>query len=280
MTARVAVVMVVVVAVAAGTALWMARDPSSGAAPAGLAPTTEPVGGPRRPPVGAAWQYQLSGPLDLDVDAEVFDVDGDETSADDIAHLHARGAYVVCYISAGTFEEWRDDASAYPDDVLGRPLDDWPGERWVDVRRTDVLLPIIEDRLARCAAKGFDAVELDNVDGYTHDTGFDLSAADQIAFDLALAAAAHRAGLAVGLKNSAELVVDLVDAFDFAVVEECIAYDECDRYVPFVEADKAVFLVEYGLEPDEVCPRARALGFSAIVKRSDLGAPVQPCPRS
>ena len=70
--------------------------------------------------------------------------------------LHRRGAYVICYLSAGSFEDWRSDAGRYPASVLGRPLDGWPGERWVDVRRTDVLLPILRDRIARCRAKGFD----------------------------------------------------------------------------------------------------------------------------
>lgn len=281
----VVVALAAVAAVGVAVGLWVARAPSDDG-PAEAATSTEPgpdpgsttgTEGVRPPPLGAAWQYQLSGPLDLDAEAEVFDVDGEEASAEDVAALHDRGAYVVCYVSAGSHEDWRPDADDYPDDVIGAPLDDWPGERWVDVRRTDVLLPLIEARLARCREKGFDAVELDNVDGYANETGFPLTAEDQLAFNRALADAAHRAGLAVGLKNDADQVVDLVDAFDFAVVEECLSYGECDRYGPFVTAGKPVFLVEYELDIDEVCEAARARGFSAITKDIDLDAPRQGC---
>jgi hypothetical protein len=255
--------------------LWTVRGPRDGDGPG--AATTPPAEDLRLPPVGVPWQYQLSGTLDLDVDAVVFDVDGEETSAEDVARLHDRGAYVVCYISAGSHEDWRSDAADYPDEVLGEPLDDWPGERWVDIRRTDVLLPLLERRMETCREKGFDAVELDNVDAYGADTGFPLTAEDQLAFNRAIADAAHRTGLAVGLKNDPEQVAALVDDFDFAVVEECASNDECDAYAPFVEAGKPVFLVEYALDHDEVCAAAREHGFSAITKDLDLEAPVRGC---
>lgn len=245
---------------------------TSGSAPRGR--TARPVAVPA---VGATWQYQLSGPLDVDVDADIFDIDGEETSAEQVVALRDRGAYVICYVSAGTFEDWRSDAGAFPDVVLGHPLDDWPGERWLDVRRSDVLLPIMEQRIERCRAKGFDAVELDNVDGYTNDTGFPLTAADQLQYNRSLADAVHRAGMAVALKNDAEQVAELVEDFDFAIVEECIANDECDRYLPFVERGKPVLLVEYELGIEQVCAAARDLGLSAIVKDLDLRAPRQGC---
>ena len=247
------------------------------AAPPPTTTTTATDAAPVGPPIGATWQYQLTGSIDVAAPAEVFDVDGADTGADQVADLHARGRYVICYLSAGTLEGWRSDGADLADSVVGRPLVDWPDERWLDVRRIDELLRLLRRRVAACAAKGFDAVELDNVDGFRNETGFPITAADQLAFNRAAAAAVRDAGLAVGLKNDAEQVSDLVDDFDFAIVEQCVRRDECDRYVPFVEAGKPVFLVEYDLEPTVVCAEARRLGFSAIVKELDLTADLWTC---
>ena len=100
--------------------------------------------------------------------------------------LHADGSAVVCYISAGSWERWRPDADRFPERVLGRS-NGWPGERWLDIRRRGVLRPIMEARLDMCARKGFDAVEFDNVDGYANRTGFPLTGADQLRYNVFLA---------------------------------------------------------------------------------------------
>jgi hypothetical protein len=115
-----------------------------------------------------SWQWQLSGKIDRSVDAEMYDVDMFETPSTVVGQLHAAGRRVVCYIDAGTWEDWRPDAGEYPDSVKGKP-NGWPGERWLDIRRLDVLGPILEARLDRCASKGFDAVEFDNLDGYQNE---------------------------------------------------------------------------------------------------------------
>lgn len=91
-----------------------------------------------------------------------------------------------------------------------------------------------------CQAKGFDAVEPDNVDAYQNDSSFPLAADHQLAFNTWIANEAHRRGLPVGLKNAAEQVETLHPYFDFAVVEQCFQYKECKRYTPFVEHGKAV----------------------------------------
>ena len=86
-----------------------------------------PIGSWWRPAPGLAWQWQLQGAIDADAPAQVFDVDLFDASP---AELHARGRAVICYVSS-QFEEWRSDASRFPQSALGKPLDDWPGERWV-----------------------------------------------------------------------------------------------------------------------------------------------------
>jgi hypothetical protein len=231
-----------------------------------------------QPAPGLTWQYQLDGPVDLSVGARVFDVDGVETSARTVAAIHARGGKAVCYLSAGSWEEWRPDAARYPKAALGRPLAGWPGERWVDVRRLDVLVPILRARMKLCRDKGFDAVEPDNVDPPAGATGFGLTVGDRLRFVRRLAREAHALGLAVGLKNGPGLAARLVRDVDFAVVEECFEFRECGRYRPFVRAGKAVFAVEYRLALSRFCPQARKLGFAAIRKRLDLEAWRRACP--
>ena len=229
------------------------------------------------PAPAGTWQYQLSGEIDLSVPADVYDIDGQETDAGVVRSLHEAGRHVICYLNAGAYEDWRPDAAEFPADVLGRPLDGWPGERWVDVRRLDVLLPILGARMDVCRSKGFDAVEPDNVDGYANETGFDLTGEDQAAFNTAVAGLARDRGLAVGLKNDIEQVAQLEPHFDFAVNEECLAYDECAEYRPFTDAAKAVFHVEYSKPSAPRCARAARLGFSTVFKDLELDAPLRRC---
>jgi hypothetical protein len=223
----------------------------------------------------ATWQWQLSGPLDLSVPADVYDLDLFDTPASVVADLHARGARAVCYFSAGTRERGRPDP--YPASVAGKALEDWPDERWLDVRALDVLGPVLGRRLELCARKGFDGAEADNVDAYANDSGFPLRAADQLRFNRWLARAAHARGLTIALKNDLDQVRALERDFDWALVEQCFQYDECERLRPFAAAGKAVWEVEYELAPDAFCAAAREQGFMAMVKRLELDAQRVPC---
>ena len=229
------------------------------------------------PKPGVSWQWQLSGKVDTSVRAKVFDIDGEDSPRALVKELRAKGARVICYISAGSWEEWRSDADAFPASVKGRNLDGWPGEKWLDIRRLDVLLPIMERRIARCRAKGFDALEPDNVDGYTNRTGFRLTAAHQLAYNKAIAKLAHGHGMAVGLKNDPDQVRSLVRHFDFAVVEECVTYDECAAWRPFIKAGRAVFHAEYVGSLSRICATTKPLGFSTIKKHRNLGAYRRAC---
>ncbi|MGF1504974.1 MAG: endo alpha-1,4 polygalactosaminidase [Anaerolineae bacterium] len=49
-----------------------------------------------------------------------------------IDQLDDAGRIVICYFSAGSYEEWRPNAGHFPQEVVGLPLDDWPDERWLD----------------------------------------------------------------------------------------------------------------------------------------------------
>jgi hypothetical protein len=230
-----------------------------------------------RPTAGLTWQWQLSGKLNRTVDAQVYDVDAVDTTAADVAALHAAGRKVICYVSAGSYEDWRPDAKSFPAKVLGDDLDGWAGERWLDVRAWAALAPILTARLQACRGKGFDAVEPDNMDGYTNDTGFPLTAADQLTYNRRVADLAHSLGLAVGLKNDVDQAATLQPAFDFAVNESCAQYRECGSLKSFTAAGKPVFHVEYAMDVAKFCPTTKALGFSSLRKRTDLGVWRQPC---
>ncbi|MFC1413323.1 endo alpha-1,4 polygalactosaminidase [Streptacidiphilus sp. N1-12] len=249
---------------------------SSGAAsPGGGAASGVPTAasrGPRWQPVpGESWQWQLSRTVDTGVDAAVYDIDGFDNSAAVVAALHAEGRRVICYINVGAYEDFRPDRSSYPAALLGAG-DGWPGERWLDVRRTALLRPIIARRFDMCRDKGFDAVEPDNVDGYANRSGFPLTAADQLAFNRMVAGLAHARGLAVGLKNDLDQVPALVGDFDFAVNEQCAEFQECGELAPFTNRGKAVFEAEYGLPVADFCPEARRMRFSAVLKHPVLDA--------
>jgi hypothetical protein len=160
--------------------------------------------------------------------------------------------------------------------VLGR-TNGWPGERWLDIRRIDVLAPIMRARIAMCRGKGFDAVEPDNVDGYANESGFPLTAADQLRYNRQLARLAHRAGLAVGLKNDLGQAAALRRDFDFAVVEQCFQYDECGKTRAFTRAGKPVFAVEYELPRSRFCTHARQLRINALRAPRSLDRAGSPC---
>lgn len=223
------------------------------------------------------WQYQLQGRIDTTVDAGTFDVDLFDTPVATVAELHAARRTVICYVNAGAVETWRPDAGDVPGTVRGRQLEDWRGEYWLDVRRLDVLEPFLAARFDLCRQKGFDGVEADNVDGYSHETGFPLTGDDQLTFNRLVARLAHERGLTVGLKNDLDQVEELAGEFDFAVNEQCAQYDECDALAPFVAQGKPVYHVEYDLPVDAFCPAPP--GFRSIRKPITLPADVEPCPR-
>jgi hypothetical protein len=219
----------------------------------------------------------LTGTLDTSVAVDVYDVDAFTTPAGTVAALHAAGRRAICYVNVGAREDFRPDASTFPAAVVGQELDGWPGERWLDIRRWDLLEPIFRARFTLCRTKGFDAVEPDNVDGYTNESGFPLTAQDQLTFNRRVADLAHQLGLGVGLKNDVEQAATLAPAFDFAVNEECAHYRECETLRAFIAAGKPVFHVEYELPTTDFCPAVKALGFSSMRKRLDLDAWRQPC---
>jgi hypothetical protein len=233
-----------------------------------------------RPTPGTTWQWQLSGTLNTSYDVEMYDIDLIDNTAATVAQLQNDGRIVVCYFSAGSYEDWRDDMSDWDtgsDPWIGDPLDEWPGERWLDVTSPEVRA-LMKARLDLARTKGCDGVEPDNVDGYANDNGVGLTAADQLVYNKFLAAEAHTRGLSIGLKNDLDQVSELLSHFDWALNEECFEWNECEALAPFVNAGKAVFHTEYSGNLAEICSHPSTTGFSTIKKNYDLDAHVELCP--
>jgi len=182
---------------------------------------------------------------------------------------------VICYFST-QYEKWRPDAASFSASVLGANLDDWPGEKYVDIR-SSVVRNIMTARLDLAKSKGCDGIEPDNVDGYTNKNGLGLTAADQLDFNKFLAQQAHSRGLSVGLKNDLDQVSSLVSYFDWALNEQCNQYGECATLNPFVNAGKAVFGTEYSGTASSFCSKMNTAKFSWLLKNLDLDAKVTQC---
>src|SRR5690606_15589501 len=109
--------------------------------------------------------------------------------------------------------------------------------------KRQAIAAIVTEWMAGCAAAGFDAVEIDNLDAYTRSDGL-LVADDAVAMMKLLSASAHELALTIAQKNAAELLDRRAEmGTDFAIAEECNRWDECGDYVA-AYGDR-VFVIEY-----------------------------------
>jgi hypothetical protein len=164
----------------------------------------------------------------------------------------ADGLYSICYVNG--FQTQPGEVDLWPGDVLLRTSDgepvidpDWPDEVILDTSTAEKRAEIVElvgPWIEGCAASGFQAVEFDNLDTFTRTDGA-LTLADNLALATAFVDVAHGAGLAAGQKNAAEYAEQLHGGagFDFAVTEECAAYEECGGYADVYGS--AVVDIEY-----------------------------------
>lgn len=313
-SSHVGAALVVLVSACAATSAGAPPDASAGDAAADGAPPSRTgdggpppaadAGEPDAPPTpGARWAptprdrflYQLGDPQP-DVTAcavpaaggpcvrptvWVFDLyasDGRTPNRFGVGAVHAAGGHAVCYVSGGSLEKGRPDAAAFPGSVVGKVLDGWPDERWLDVGQLGVLEPLMRARAEKCRSAGFDAIEWDNVDGYANDNGLGITPAAQLTYNRALARVAHDLGLSVALKNDLEQIPSLVVDFDFAVNEQCAQYNECASLDPFTRAGKAVVQLEYEGAPGDFCAAANAAGRAAAKMGLNLAPkPWTPC---
>jgi len=234
------------------------------------------------PPAASSFQIQLSDyPPYTDHNVDIFELDLFETPLETIQMLHDRGKRVICYFNAGAWEAYRPDAEQFSQEVIGKPYVGWPGEKWLDVSRYQDFSHIMAARLDLAVEKGCDGVDPDNMNGYTHPTGFEISAQDQLNYNMWLSEQAHQRGLSIGLKNNSSQAAELVNSFDFAVIEDCTFFGECDQYLPFIKQGKAVFQIEYTdrfATIHSICDQIVNKGFFLILKNRNLDAFVEFCP--
>lgn len=237
-----------------------------------------------QPKAGTSWQIVLSGDLTasdnhsfIPTNASIYDIDLFDTSETMIRQMHNADRKVICYFSAGSYENWRPDAHNFTRADYGRPLGGWKGEWWLNTNSSNVR-SIMAARMDLAAAKGCDGVDPDNVDGYANDSGIQLSTDDAIDYMTFLAIQAHERNLSIGLKNANEIVPRVVDMMQWSVNEQCSQYQECDQYRLFLTRGKPVLHIEYPQgAPDvsvedrnRICNDGQADGFSTLFKEMEL----------
>lgn len=225
--------------------------------------------GPALPPVNGSLDYQLGGAYPPPRGVTI--VARDRTDAP------AAGLYNVCYVNGfqiqpGEEAAWmRDHPSLVLRDTAGDPVIDvdW-GEMLIDTRspaqRTE-LAGVIGAWIEGCAADGFDAVEIDNLDSYARSRDL-LTPDDNVAALALFAARAHAAGLAIAQKNATELVPRRAElGTDFVVAEECNTFAECDAYIAGYGVN--VLMIEYERADFDVGCRAYP-DFAIVLRDVDL----------
>jgi len=172
---------------------------------------------------------------------DIYDIDGFLTTRAQVHAIETRWQAstlahpkTVCYLDLA-WEDYRPDGSPtpwggyFPAATLGKVYFGYPQERWLDFRQLDALKPMLRERISMCARKGFDAVELDDIDSFDppSTTGFRLTPGDAQNFLAYAFNEIHRYGMAGLWKNSPLLSWWGRHYADGAVVEECYAYHMC-----------------------------------------------------
>ena len=201
---------------------------------------------PVQPPPGVGLDYQLGGDYPLPEGAELVVRQWRDGEAEP-------DAYSVCYVNAFQTEAEEghpDHASNWPPGTIWFEGEDpaWPGEHPVDIssnRQRRLAVEFLTARLEECVVRGFQAVELDNLDTWLRypDAPFDRD--DAVAYARLVVEEATSLGLAVAQKNTPELldVARTEIGFGFGIVEECGEHDECQAFVDTY--DGRVYAVEY-----------------------------------
>ena len=231
-----------------------------------------------KPTAGTTWQWQIGGgTIDPSLAVQVFDIDWEQDAAV-VQSLHAAGKQVICYVSVGSWEDWRPDAAQFPSTVIGKDYPGWAGEKFVDTR-AQALRVIMAKRLDVCRQKGFDAVEPDNMDVFEAASGFPLNRTDGVDYALWLAEQSHRRGMAIVQKNASSIVRDIRPSYDGALTEDCHDGGWCADMQPYIDNNQPVFACEYNSAKfSAACTWGKPKKFSFILKKEDLNAWIQFCP--
>ncbi|OUM61686.1 glycoside hydrolase family 114 protein [Piromyces sp. E2] len=163
-----------------------------------------------------------------------------------VPYFHQRGQKVVCYFSGGTTEHRKDQEDYEKANIIIKTgSDDGWGNYWLDIKNKEKLQPLIRKRFKRAYSYGCDGVEVDCLGIYHYHKEYTKE--DTYEFAKWVAQTGHEENVSVGLKNNSGIASRLEPYFDFAIVESCASYsNECNRFKPFTDNNKAVFIVHYG----------------------------------
>ena len=176
-----------------------------------------------------------------------------------VSQLHAANKYAVCYIEAGAQQAEPDQSHFAAADYTNgsnaqtTEMQGWPGEYWYDTLGFAGWTPShqtysggaadqavaaniaagMAQRIAGCKAEGQDAIEPDDLDGYTNPSqtgaaggGWGLTQAAAAGYEQWLAYTAHNDGLAIFQKNDPANSGADVGTFDGMIIEECNTYND------------------------------------------------------
>jgi hypothetical protein len=217
------------------------------------------------PPDNAGFDYQLGGAYPPPAGVSI--VSRDRTDAP------APGLYNICYVNGFQIQQGEEaswDADLFLRDAGGNPVidPDW-NEALLDVSTPEKrgrIAAVEGGWIAKCAADGFDAVEIDNLDSYSR-SGGRISQNDAVALMTLLSARAHSEGLAIAQKNSTDLLPRKTEmGTDFSVAEECSRYNECAAYVSSYGTH--VLMIEY--RDADFAAGCQAYGATHSIVKRDL----------
>ncbi len=236
-----------------------------------------------------------------------------------VSRLHAANKYAVCYIEAGAQQAEPDQSHFASADYTNgsnpqtTEMQGWPGEYWYDTLGFAGWAPShqvysgsaadqaaaaniaagMAQRIAGCKAEGQDAIEPDDLDGYTNPSqtgasggGWGLTQAAAAGYEQWLAYTAHNDGLAIFQKNDPANSATDVASFDGMIIEECNSFDDpCagngGDATPYLSAGKPVLNAEYtqdGETASKFCPADVAAGISGALFDVNLaGGTYSPC---
>jgi hypothetical protein len=218
-------------------------------------------------PANGTFDYQIGGAYTPGSTVTIIDRDRSDPPV--------ASRYSICYINA--FQSQPGESGAWGSLLLrtsgGSLVQDpgWPGEYVVDTRQSAAVAALVGTWIRDCATRGFQAVELDNLDSYTRSAGL-LSAANNLDVFGRLVAIGHAAGVAVGQKNTVDRSADArALGADFAVAEECQVYAECDGYAAVY--GRSWVEIEYGDSAYATACTARG-GTTSVIRRDVNVVPV------
>ena len=237
------------------------------------------------PPPNAKVDYQIGGDYRLPPGVGIV-------SRDWFSGKAPAAVYAICYVNAfQTQADERgvnrpDEKSNWPRHLVLTKLGDdpkWGGEYLIDLstaQKRKQAAAWVKPMIETCADKGFEAVELDNLDSWTRFEGtpreddVPFGRAEAVAYAALLVAETHRLGLAAAQKNTVQLTkgeaLERI-GFDFAVAEECGRYRECQAYREVY--GNRVIVIEYrGKDFRNVCQRFGA-NLSIVLRDVNVTMP-------